>query len=49
MTTWWYTYGMYGTPITHMTKAMLRNICRNEQLVYSAETTNAGLVALIEA
>lgn len=40
---------MYGTPITYMNKKQLRNICRNEQILYSAETTNEALVTLINA
>jgi hypothetical protein len=40
---------MYGTPITFMNKKQLQFICRNSNIDYTAETTQAGLVALIEA
>lgn len=40
---------MYGTPITHMNRKMLRNICRLENINYSVEDTQAELVALINA
>lgn len=39
---------MYGSPITFMNRKMLRNICRLKNLNYTAETTQAGLVEIIE-
>jgi hypothetical protein len=40
---------VYPTPVTHMNKKQLTSICRYENIDYTAETTQAALVALIEA
>lgn len=40
---------MYDSPITYMNKKQLQNICRLENLLYSAITTQPELVALINA
>lgn len=39
----------FQLPITHMNKKQLRNICRVKNIDYTAETTQAELVTLINA
>jgi hypothetical protein len=40
---------MHGTPITFMNRKQLQFIARYNQVLYSAETTQAALVAAINA
>lgn len=40
---------MYPTPITYMNRKQLQSIARNNNIPYTAETTQAELVAAIEA
>lgn len=39
----------YPTPVDYMNKKQLRAIARNSNIAYTAETTQAELVALITA
>lgn len=39
----------FPTPVTYLNKKQLRVQCRYKNLNYTAETTQAGLVALINA
>jgi hypothetical protein len=39
----------YPTPVTHMNRKQLRAIARNRNIKYTNETTQAQLVALINA
>lgn len=40
---------IYPTPITFMNKKQLKSIARYKNISYTAETTQAALVAAIEA
>lgn len=39
----------FPTPVTYLNKKQLQAQCRYYQLAFSAETTQAGLVTLINA
>ena len=39
----------YPTPVNHMNKKQLKAIARNRNIPYTAETTQAALVDLINA